>query len=38
MALKRDCAEVVNEAGMDFGDQLTGRVGEGVSDSMFELV
>jgi len=38
MALKCDGSEVVNKAGMDFGDQLTGRLDEGMSDSMFELV
>jgi hypothetical protein len=38
VALKRDCTEIVNEAGVDFGDQLTGWLDEGVSDSVFELV
>jgi hypothetical protein len=38
MALKRDGAEVVNKTGMDFGDQLTGWLGEGMPDSMFEFV
>jgi len=38
MTLKCDGSEVVNKAGMDFGDQLTGRLDEGMSDSMFELV
>jgi len=38
MALKCDGSEVVNKARMDFGDQLTGRLDEGMSDSMFEFV
>ena len=38
MALKRNCTEIINEAGMDFGDQWTGWLGEGMSDSVFELV
>jgi hypothetical protein len=38
MALERNCTEIVNEAGMDFGDQLTGRVGERMADSMLELI
>lgn len=38
MALKRDGAEIINEAGMDFSDQLTRRLGEGMPDSVFELV
>jgi hypothetical protein len=33
-----DGSEVVNKARMDFGDQLTGRLDEGMSDSMFEFV
>ena len=38
MALKRDRAEIINETGMDFRNQLTVWLGEGMPDSVFELV